>query len=78
MSNTQVLTFRVRPNKPQTKITQDHGNFYDIDLAAPPVDDKANKELIAFVSKHFHVPKSSIDIMSGRTGKIKRLKIMKP
>ena len=73
--NFYVLTFRVKPNKSETKITEKHNNFYDIELAAPPVDDKANIELISFVSKEFSVPKSSIEFMSGRTSKIKRLKI---
>lgn len=70
-----ILTFRVRPNKPQTKITQKHESFYDIDLAAPPVDDKANQELIAFIAKEYKVKKASVEIISGHKSKIKRLKI---
>lgn len=42
---------------------------------APPVDGKANKALIAFLSKKWHLPKSAFDIVSGLTDRNKTLLI---
>ena len=44
---------------------------YRARLAAAPVDGKANEALIALLSKEFGVPKSSIEIIKGHTGKNK-------
>jgi uncharacterized protein (TIGR00251 family) len=46
-------------------------------LAAPPVDGAANRALIAFLAKCLDVPKSSIDIASGETSRLKILSIGK-
>ena len=70
-----VLVFKVKTNRPQTKITGKDELMYYIDLAATPVDNKANEELINFVAKEFAVAKSTIDFLSGEKAKIKRLKI---
>ena len=71
----RILVFRVRPNKSKSQITRIHEDFFDIDLAAPPVEDKANLELIAFVAKRWKVKKSDVEIISGRKSKLKKVKI---
>lgn len=70
-----ILTFKVKPNKRETKIIKKEGEIYYLDLAATPVDNQANKELIRFVSQEFKIPKSNIEIVSGKTSRLKRLKI---
>ena len=47
-----------------------------IKLKAPPVDGEANKELIKFLSKEWKIPKSKLEIISGKTSKIKIIKII--
>jgi uncharacterized protein (TIGR00251 family) len=44
-----------------------------IKIAAPPVDGKANLELISFLAKTLKLPKSDIDITNGLTGKKKTI-----
>ncbi|MFX8008231.1 DUF167 domain-containing protein [Acinetobacter baumannii] len=44
-------------------------------MKAPPVDGKANAELIALVAKHFGVAKSAVDIDSGGGSRFKRVRI---
>ncbi|MCF6312467.1 MAG: DUF167 domain-containing protein [Verrucomicrobiales bacterium] len=39
-----------------------------IKLAAPPVDDKANLELVKFLSKHLGVAKSRLKLVAGGVG----------
>ncbi len=49
-----------------------------IRITAPPVDGKANKYLIAYLSKVFKVAKSHISLLSGDTGRNKKLQIREP
>lgn len=46
-----------------------------IKLAAPPVDGKANQELISFLAKTLKVSTSSIEITQGLTSKKKTLRL---
>ena len=45
-------------------------------LAAPPVDGKANKALVGFVATSMGVPKSDVRLLSGESGRRKRLVIL--
>ena len=45
-------------------------------IAAPPVEGKANKELISFLSKTIGINKSSITIDHGHTSKVKIVTIL--
>jgi len=38
-----------------------------IKITAAPIDGKANAALVDFLAKHFHVPKSTIQIIRGTT-----------
>ena len=44
-------------------------------VSVPPEGGKANKALIALLSKTLRVPKTSIDIVSGETSRTKNLRI---
>ena len=49
-----------------------------IRITTPPVDGKANKHLIKFLSKVFKVAKSNISIKNGETSRNKHLIIQSP
>lgn len=51
------------------------GGVLRVKVAAPPVRDKANKELIAFLSQVLGVNKAAITIVHGRASKSKVLAI---
>lgn len=76
MKNLKTITVRVRPHAKRTGIkdTMADGSL-KVDLAAPAEDGKANTELIRFLSDHFGVPKSSIEILSGHMGRQKTVRI---
>jgi hypothetical protein len=40
-------------------------------VAAPPVEGEANRELVAVVARHFGLPKASISILAGASGRSK-------
>lgn len=70
------VSVRVVPSASKTEIV---GWMADgclkIKLAAPPVDGKANQELISFLSKTLRVPKSEIEITNGLTSKKKTVRL---
>ena len=78
MKSSYSLTVTVRPSAQKTKRKPDsEDGSWRIDLQAPPEDNKANLELIRFLSKELGVPKSRIEILSGLTGRRKVVRVQK-
>jgi uncharacterized protein len=74
------LSVRLTPNGGRDAIdgmeTDAEGNaFLKARVSAVPEDGKANKALIALLSKKLRVPKSSISFVSGETARKKILRI---
>jgi len=65
------LSIRVSPNAGRSEIAGLRDGVLQIKVAAPPVEGKANKELIDFLSKALEVRKSSKSIVKGQTGRNK-------
>ena len=70
-----ILNIYVQPKSSKNMIVGPHGDYLKIKLTAPPVDNAANKMCLDFLSKFFKVPKSDMGILSGHTGRNKRLQI---
>lgn len=51
------------------------GRVLRLKIAAPPTEGKANKEIIAFLAKSLGVPKSSVELLHGSTGRLKLVEI---
>lgn len=51
------------------------GRVLKVRIAAPPVEGKANKEIVLFLSKLLKVTKSSIEVIHGTSGRIKLVEI---
>ena len=47
-------------------------------ITAPPVDGKANEHLIKFIAKQFGVARRNVKLISGETGRNKRIAIAYP
>ena len=62
-----VLT---RTSKSEIAGVLDDGTL-KVKLNAPPLEGKANKELIKLLAKEFNIPKSSIEIVAGKNSKQK-------
>lgn len=72
--NGLILQIRISPNASKNEIIKtDEG--VKVKITAQPIDGKANKALIEFLSKQFKVPKTSIEIIKGETSKDKTLLI---
>lgn len=66
---------KCKPNAKQQKIEELADGSLNVHLKSPPVDGKANEELIKLLAKKFDVPKSSIRIKYGATSRQKLIEI---
>jgi uncharacterized protein len=66
---------KVKPSSKQQSITEETDGSLTIHLKSPPVDGKANDELIKLLAKKYQVPKSKITIQLGSSSKIKLVDI---
>ena len=68
-----ALRVAVKPRSRVAEFRQMDDGTWLARLKAPPVDGKANAELIALVAKHFGCAKSAVDIKTGAGSKLKRV-----
>ncbi len=69
------ITVRVHPRARRTAITGRLGEAYKLDLAAPPVEGKANEACIRFLAELAGVPQSRVRIVLGLTNRTKVIEI---
>lgn len=67
-----IAYIKISPNSKKNEIINE-GDFTKIKITAQPIDGKANKALIEFLSKNFKIPKTSIKILKGETSKEKTI-----
>ena len=63
----------VKPGSSQEKIVETTKNELTIYLRAKPHDGEANDALIKLLSKHFNVPKTTIEISRGQKSRLKTI-----
>ena len=71
-SNGILTTIKISPNAKKKEIIKTE-NEVKIKITAQPIDGKANKCLIEYLSKTFKMPKTSIQIVKGETSKEKTI-----
>ncbi|HKR36191.1 MAG TPA: DUF167 domain-containing protein [Steroidobacteraceae bacterium] len=69
------LQVKVTPRARASSLTQAPDGTWVAKLKSPPVDGKANAELIALVAEHFRCSKAAVTIKSGAGGRIKLVRI---
>jgi uncharacterized protein (TIGR00251 family) len=70
-----TLRIKVKPNAKQSGIQTAEDGSLLVSLKSPPVDGKANAELIQLLAKQYGVPKSSITIKLGTSSRQKVIEI---
>jgi uncharacterized protein (TIGR00251 family) len=73
-----VLNIRVQPRASQNELAGVVGEQLKVRLTAPPVDGKANLALLKFLAKCCGVPRGQVTLLSGDTGRNKRVRVAKP
>ena len=71
-----IIKIKIVPNSSKNEIILED-EFIKVKVTAQPIENKANKALIEFLSKEFKIPKSQIEIVKGTTSKQKPLHISK-
>ena len=66
---------KVKPNAKQSKVIYADDGSLIVHLKSPPVDGKANQELIALFAKEFKVTKQAVRIKSGMGSRQKIVEI---
>lgn len=73
----RTLEIHVKPNARVSRLLAPAADAtaWRAELKSPPVDGKANAELIRLVAEHFGVPRSRVELVSGAGGRRKRVRI---
>lgn len=70
------ITLQVVPRASKTEVVGAYGDdALRLRLAAPPVDGKANKELLRFLSETLGVPARALELVAGQTGRRKVVRV---
>jgi uncharacterized protein (TIGR00251 family) len=72
---TITLRVKVKPNQRVSMLAQSPDGSWQARLKSPPVDGKANEELISLVAQHFDCRKAAVEIKSGASGRTKLVKV---
>ena len=65
------ILIEVKPNSSNISVEKITEQVYKVRLTAPPIDGKANIQLIKILADYFQVAKSQITIKTGKTSKTK-------
>ena len=69
------VTIKIRAGARKTGFADRLGDAWKLQVAAPPVDGKANEAIVRFLGKLLSVPASSVRIVSGFTAATKIIEI---
>jgi uncharacterized protein len=76
--NGWLLAIHAQPGARKSAIAGLHGDALKVKLAAPPVEGRANDELLRFVSDALGVPRSAVRIERGETSRKKWVRVARP
>ncbi len=68
-----ILQVKAKPNARVSALTRQEDGSWLAQLKSPPVDGKANAELIELVARTFGCAKSSVIVKSGAGARYKRV-----
>jgi uncharacterized protein (TIGR00251 family) len=69
------LTVKATPRASRTEVAGVEEGWLRLRLQAPPVDGRANAALTEFLAKQLGLPRRAVTVVSGETGRLKRLQI---
>jgi uncharacterized protein len=71
----KVIRVRVKPNARVASLEEASDGTWLAHVKSPPVDGKANAELLALIAVHFERRKSQVTLKSGGSGRVKLVQI---
>jgi len=73
-----ILNLHVQPKASKDEWCGLHGERLKLRIKAPPVDGKANQHLLKFIANEFAVSQSACKLLTGDSGREKRVAITSP
>jgi len=70
-----ILQVKVKPRAKVSELTMAADGTWVAQLKSPPVDGKANEELVGLVAEKFRCNKAAVTIKAGAAGRIKRVRV---
>ena len=70
-----IISVKVKPNARASVLTLANDGVWLAQLKAPPVDGKANEELLRLVARHFGCRRSAVSLKSGASARTKLVRI---
>jgi uncharacterized protein (TIGR00251 family) len=70
-----LLQVKVKPRSRRSELLRQPDGTWVARLKAPPVDGRANQELVSLVAAHFKCPKAAVSMKSGATGRLKLIEV---
>ncbi len=70
-----LIPVKVQPRAGRDRVVGVIAGKLKVEVSAPPVKNKANRELIKLLSKHFKIPAGSIVIRRGENKRCKLVRI---
>ena len=75
MSRPITIQIKVKPNARASVLEPSADGQWVAQIKAPPVDGRANEELIRLVARRFGCARSVVSIKSGASGRLKLVRI---
>ena len=72
------IRIQVRPAAHRTVIVGFQENVLRVDLSAPPVDNRANEELVKLLARELGIARGRVNVRHGQTGRQKLVEIDAP
>jgi uncharacterized protein (TIGR00251 family) len=73
-----ILSVHIQPKASRDTLDGTYGERLKIRITAAPVDGKANEHLVRFLASLFDVPRRQVELLSGASGRAKRIRIQQP
>lgn len=68
-----VLSLHCQPGAKASRIVGLHDDRLKLQLQAPPLENRANEALVAWLADQLSLPRKQIEILTGHTGRQKRV-----
>ena len=72
---TLVLAVHAQPGAKRTEVAGLHGEALKVRVAAPPLDDRANEALAAFLAQRLGVARRDVRLVGGQKSREKRFEV---
>jgi uncharacterized protein (TIGR00251 family) len=70
------ISVRVKPRSSKIAVVVQEDGTYLVSLKAPPVEGKANDQLLEVLAEYFDRPRRDITILKGTNGRFKIVEIL--